>query len=415
MSKKPKHVIFLGAGASFTSGFPLADDLKKKWLSSLENFRSQLSEQRSLKDFEKRQPLEWMKLSEKIDSWHQGRAGGYLHLFREGGFGTIDEFCFHLRNIEKNIEGQPIKELKSVLRFIFGAHTPERHFSNSDYYSFIQKLFLPNDLSKLNDEIVILSYNYDVYLEWLLRRAIKVRVMSIRGGAASESLREISSITSGFGGSHADLEEITQGDHFCLLKLHGMIAWPNNRTGPWTKSHPYCCFDDLFDHDATRTMETFLAFADSQAPIIFPWEIISADGEFVPEDQFPIKDGALGNDTSLAPYRDGGGRSISDPSIYQIYRAIWTRAREEVQAASKISFVGLSMHQYLNRGLRFLFAGRKQNIRWSITDGQSFGKENVEPTSSTARVQTLFRSINVPAGVPKIRKDFADFIVKELT
>src|ERR1019366_3940180 len=44
---------------------------------------------------------------------------------------------------------------------------------------------------------------------------------------------------------------------------------------------------------------------------------------------------------------------------FTLFVSIWERARKEVEAADKISFVGLSMHEYLKLGLRYLFQDKQ--------------------------------------------------------
>ncbi len=41
-------------------------------------------------------------------------------------------------------------------------------------------------------------------------------------------------------------------------------------------------------------------------------------------------------------------------------RFVWAAAREAVKFATTISFVGLSMHRYMEQGLKFLFQAKKR-------------------------------------------------------
>ena len=50
-------------------------------------------------------------------------------------------------------------------------------------------------------------------------------------------------------------------------------------------------------------------------------------------------------------------------TLYELCKAIWERARREIAEASKLSFVGLSMHSFLEGGLRFLFSDRAANVQ----------------------------------------------------
>src|SRR4051812_27808149 len=118
MKRKPKHVIILGAGASATSGYPIADGLKKQWLQShdvLAQAAMQYIPGKLTQGME-------VQLKEKIRRW-SSQFLQPLILFRNGGFGTIDEFCLHLGKVRES----EVLRLKSVLRLALGIHDPERH------------------------------------------------------------------------------------------------------------------------------------------------------------------------------------------------------------------------------------------------------------------------------------------------
>ena len=72
-------------------------------------------------------------------------------------------------------------------------------------------------------------------------------------------------------------------------------------------------------------------------PILFPWEIMNEMG-LAEKDTFPIQ---------------------SSPGLHSLFRGIWEKARSEVLAADRISFVGLSMHPFLLDGLKYLFNGKE--------------------------------------------------------
>ncbi len=83
-----KHVIFLGAGASHTSGYPLAADLRVI-LSSPERFRLHFNDK-----IEKLGHIGLPNKFELTDKLEKAYAGfkDAVQLFREGGFATVDEF-----------------------------------------------------------------------------------------------------------------------------------------------------------------------------------------------------------------------------------------------------------------------------------------------------------------------------------
>src|SRR5581483_5596843 len=157
MDKPKHHVIFLGAGASASSGYPLGNGLrlmlssKNRLLSSLRNERSELA-------------------TGSVHSYVDGFASA-MSLFREGGFTTVDEFS----KLSSDKNASHPREMKKLVQLALGLHNPEDTFENSDYYGFIQCLFEPGELNTLRKDITILSYNYDIYLDYLLLRAFKRR------------------------------------------------------------------------------------------------------------------------------------------------------------------------------------------------------------------------------------------------
>src|ERR1035441_7830220 len=89
-----KHVIILGAGASFTSGYPLAAKLGSI-LSSAEDFERYVKSE--LGDLDSRRELR-QRLRDVFDSFERTDAG---HLFQEGNYTSVDEFCFLLAKNER--------------------------------------------------------------------------------------------------------------------------------------------------------------------------------------------------------------------------------------------------------------------------------------------------------------------------
>jgi hypothetical protein len=103
-----KHVIFLGAGASYTSGYPLAAELRQI-LSSSDAFRNYIGTKFN------NSTLTELILT-KFNEYEK-----LIHLFRKGGFGTIDEFSFLSRGRHKD----GVQTLKLFLSLIFASHCPE--------------------------------------------------------------------------------------------------------------------------------------------------------------------------------------------------------------------------------------------------------------------------------------------------
>jgi len=336
-----KHVIFLGAGASYSSGYPLANGLRLM-ISSRDNWS------KSLREYQERHPsphapVSWDHAGRNLWEWHSKA----LNLFRNGGFATLDEFCklagFAFQN--------EIHGLRNVVRAALGMFNPEEHFEDSEYYGFAQSLF-KDDLVSLREDVCILTYNYDPYLDFLLYRALNSRWKMTRTEPQVSTAdlardkrdeQQLNAVTSGF---FDTLNRSWLGDEnsdrsFCLLKLHGSICYGKEPKG--------IDFETLFiDGPEKRAMKLLGSdYQNVSAPILFPWEIINANG--------PVEE-------------RGFTSQYHNNSVYPLFRGIWERARREIQSAAKISFVGLSMHQFLEDGLRFLFKGKTGNMEIVIAN-----------------------------------------------
>jgi hypothetical protein len=205
-----------------------------------------------------------------------------------------------------------------------------------------------------------LTYNYDPYLEFLLYRALDKRRKITRKGKgiiadlADESTHEnnLNAVTSGFFDpkNRNWVPKGTNRPGFCVLKLHGSICQVTDEVSG---------FDTLFHQDAqTRAKALFDGKASTvPAPILFPWEIMTGNG-FIDESQFSQQ---------------------HNRQLYSLFRGIWNRAQMEIEVADKISFVGLSMHQFLNDGLKFLFGGKEGKAEIVVANPDNRGFE--EPRS----------------------------------
>ena len=177
-----KHIIFLGAGAAFTSGYPLGNDLRLRMTSAKE-----LHKQINLGTNKKAIG----GINGDLVA-HLERHKPALSLFRNGGFASVDEFC---KLAQGSMEGT-VEELKRVMRFALCLHNPEDEFQESDYYPFLQRLFLP-DKAELRSDISILSFNYDPYLEYLVGRAFTQRWRANNGEDGQPPLNVQNAIQSG--------------------------------------------------------------------------------------------------------------------------------------------------------------------------------------------------------------------------
>lgn len=92
-------------------------------------------------------------------------------------------------------------------------------------------------------------------------------------------------------------------------------------------------------------------------PIVFPWELFDESGDLITEQEFIFVKG-ISDD-----FESRFGREF-----FRVYQEIWKAARKAVQAASRISFVGLSMHPYMEPGLKWLFEGKTGQVRVTIAN-----------------------------------------------
>lgn len=324
-----KHVIFLGAGASKGSGYPLANELRLR-ISSKEHFDKEVT------DYENKHGLKDRRVATEVQAC-LGRYSGAIGLFRNGGFATLDEFCKLAGGFEFKNE---INGLRSLVRGALGLFNPEESFHTSEYYGFVQSLF-KDDLMSLREDVSILTYNYDPYLEYLLYRALKHRRAVASKGI---DVHSYNAATSGFFVPHNQewLALDKQQPNFCVLQLHGSICYAEG-VAP-------VGYETLFEQSPLQRQYLFQHAGDiTIPPIVFPWEVMTPGG-FVEQSAFPFKDELL----------------------YTQFRGIWERARREVQAAEKISFVGLSMHPFMLDGFRYLFEGKSGAVEIVVAN-----KDNV--------------------------------------
>ncbi|MDB6024935.1 MAG: hypothetical protein JWM68_1158 [Verrucomicrobiales bacterium] len=342
--KVGKHVIFLGAGASCGSGFPLANELRL-----LISSQSHLKE--AVVNYSLKHNYTHGELFEELNCcWKRNERA--IELFRNGGFATVDEFCKLAGGcgFKKEING-----VRRLIRGVLGICNPEENFHKSEYYSFVQGLF-NDDLLHLRDDISVLTYNYDVYLDFLLQRALLHR-WKVAG--VGYDVHKINSVTSGLRerSNHEWLKSDVEKRSFCLLKLHGAICYPDDKQP--------INFATLFSETPlSRAEKLFSHHADAyEPPVLFPWEVMR-EGGFISEEAFPL---------------------AGDSLTYSLFQGVWERARREVQTASKISFVGLSMHSFLKDGLRFLFEGKANRTEVVIVNPENTVFESDNPKSHWSR------------------------------
>jgi hypothetical protein len=389
--RKQKHVIILGAGASKTSGYPLADRLRLL-MSSETTLRNVLAEQ--IKGDE-------ALIGSIIDAAMGGHLRPIIELFRHGGFGSVDEFS----SLAYHKYADQVRDLKRLLRFALSLHDPEEKFHESDYYGFIQRLFR-KDLYSLRDDISILTFNYDPYLPYLLRKAHAMRY-AVRG--KQPALNEVDAVTSGF--TNFGFGALESEDGFCLLQLHGTIAWPDIEPG-----ESKICADDILGKPIKPRMSKlcFSEAATSEPPIVFPWEVWKEDGGFIEMEDFCLQEAPRGHEQ---------GRR----NLHQLFVSIWKRAQKEITSAAKISFVGLSMHEFLNPAFNFLFKDKQDHDAKIVVANEDFANYQASDilsnrSSPATKVGILLRDVWTsrvdPTGIygyrPELRLTFADFIKHEM-
>ena len=269
MEKKGKHVIFLGAGASVSSGYPVGEQLAL--LITSKEHRTKLCNNHGYHDL----PPEG---NDFIAS-----AAKEIEVFRSGCFNSIDEFCKLSMGTDS---ARHIPKLKQLMRVALSINDPERNFADSEYRRLVNRLFQPDGFS-LRDDLSILTFNYDAYLEYLLFEAVQRRHQIVSGKFPRAEL--LDSITSGFWTHGSKAWAGLLG--FCVLKLHGSLAYPYFLSNPsLTMQHPYnakkklVSYDDLFGLSLTDRIAC-LVQDETPVPCVFPWEIIQA-GSFIPEADF---------------------------------------------------------------------------------------------------------------------------------
>ncbi|HEY4414909.1 MAG TPA: hypothetical protein VGO57_04375 [Verrucomicrobiae bacterium] len=349
-----RHVIFLGAGASASSGYPIGNEL-----------RLQISSETHLKAALKKSIQNEDVISSCLNFYRQSKA---IEIFREGCFGTVDEFSkLASRTYQRNLE-----EMKKLMQLAFSIHNPEDNFHESDYYSFIQRLFNDKSLSTLKPEVTVISYNYDCYLDFLLLRAYQQR-QKLSGDKGDVGIFMKNKLTSGFA-EPLDLSWATQTANFNYFKLHGSITYGS-------RSHHHL----KFENDAKYRLVEFAkeGFKEmATPPIIFPWELFNR-GRFISNEDFT--DNYVRSEKKRAA------------QLYLLYKEIWTAAQEKIERANKISFVGLSMHDYLKDGLAFLFQKPPTAVSVVVANPENeyhrSEKSRLHPASLCGKVVTMLNQI----------------------
>jgi hypothetical protein len=350
MLKPKKHVVILGAGASITSGYPDANKLTVLMCDSL-SFFNEFIARATAEGVEK--PDRWLQAStvrQYYDSFKET-----VSLLKRGDFATMDELS---NMVAGGQNSDQIQTLKKLMRFVFALNNPEiSHWPQSDYRAFIQALFLRKNL--LRDDISVISFNYDPYFEYRLLRALKARVQ-VSPVSSEIERRMCRAAISGY--QYPTDLEWTQSPGFCHLKLHGTCILPSRAqtkiNWPPQEGEPTDLISDrMFGFGIVPRFSCLSEsrFAGQDPPILLPWEIVSDDGKLLEQTEFESRVG------SNWQYKH----------LYPLFRALWQRARSEIQEADKISFVGISLSPFMEPELRFLFEGKRNIIQMVIANPEN--------------------------------------------
>jgi hypothetical protein len=312
---------------------------------------------------------------DEICKKHFTAFGNSMELFRNGGFATVDEFS----KLMSSTHPEQVQEMKKLMRLPFFFHHPEDEFDKSDYYGFIQRLFQQDDLATLKPNITVITYNYDFYFDFLLDRAFKHR----QGLADSEVNSQWKNrLTSGFFDPVSDWTIVPF--QFNYLKLHGSIAYAGEQDPSWHNAF------FATPKQRIRRLADFY-YTETVPPVIFPWELFDVSGDFIDEDAFIFVTQA-----QTKQQKDAGR------ALFRLYRTIWYGAKTAVDAAHRISVVGLSMHPFLEDGLKYLFGSKSGAVETVIAnpDNDLFreAQNRLHPSSLCGRVSDVLGRV-----APKVK------------
>ena len=149
---------------------------------------------------------------------------------------------------------------------------------------------------------------------------------------------------------------------FCHLKLHGTCTLPIREMRPvsWPPQpgeSVELTSAQMFAFETLPRLATFSnpVFASQEPPVLLPWEIISNDGQLLKRAEFETRVGS----------------NWQHKDLYPLFEGIWKRARNEVQEADKISFVGLSLGAFMEPELKHLFSGKSNIVQAVVANPEN--------------------------------------------
>ena len=407
VSIKSKHLIFLGAGASCSAGYPLAGELANKMnLSSVKSgIKQALSSRASSR------PLLY---EQQIEPFCQGFESD-LRLFKESRCETVDEFGSLAR---QGRYAGAVQRLKLLLRLYLALPSLDctTRQDDGDYLRFSRKL-LGKGGTTLRDDVVVLTFNYDPFFEYLLEGLFSSRSdLTQQAGPLRIDTVQTDAIYSGF----CAPGEVSwqKGERLRILKLHGSIVYPWQRTEGSAVIQGEVPVRCLFNGDTHEVIEKLCSNNAEPPPLIFPYEIVTHEGQLVGKADFPLKE--------RTPWRR------DDYGFYDLFKDIWARAKLEVEAAYKISFIGLSMSDLMRPAMLYLFREKEGPVEVVVANPSNQAFANADSAGSPCRrVHTLLmeatgakieikhsgaerRLSGERADTPTPRNSFSDFIENEL-
>jgi hypothetical protein len=362
------HVIFLGAGASFTSGYPIGQELRLR-ITSKKHIAEELRKIVSPESVDPKGRELFRQCLDNVEYFADS-----IELFRHGGFGTVDEFS----RLASTKYPKRVQDVKALMRFVLSLHNPENNFHESDYYPFVQKLF-DNTLYGLKPNLTVITFNYDCYLDFLIQKAFRYRQkLSPNPDRLDKLYRSI--LTSGFYQRDNVTEWAEQNANFNFYKLHGSITYGNDE---------HWGYKTLFEHDTYTRLDWLNRrfIHQDPPPIVFPWELFDSRSErFVSEDEF-----ILAKECETRDQPEQGQR------LFKHFVSMWQAAEQKVADAKKISFVGLSMHEFLDKGFRYLLKNNRNDVQIVVAnpDNQHFKDDTtlLNPDSPCGKVAALLKNV----------------------
>jgi hypothetical protein len=117
MRPRLNHVIFLGAGASYSSGYPIGQELRLR-MASKDYFQAELDKLYPTDNALHKQSLYEAKLKclEYFNRFTES-----IEFFRRGGFATIDEFS----KLASESYPKHVQVMKKLMSFVLAIHNPE--------------------------------------------------------------------------------------------------------------------------------------------------------------------------------------------------------------------------------------------------------------------------------------------------